>query len=196
MATLHKFVLMGNSDDLNQWRMICYYKSAVSFTPTGGGLTTWATAVMNTILAVMCNRWHLYAVGYSPYLGAAPETDPKGWGATVVYNCALTGGDAGENLPSQCAPVVLGRTETKHVFGRKFLPGVTETNSQFGLPSAALKTAMSNFGGIVFASTYTMDGTPLTPGCWGKNHGFTETVSTSNSLYFGSQRRRKPGLGI
>ncbi len=196
MALLHKFVVRGSMTWATQWRWIHYYATAAEFTPTGVQMQAWATALWNTIKGGLQAGVHLDGIGYSPFDMSAGEFNPKGWGAEIVYPMALVGQLNDEPLPNQVAFVLLGRTAVKRVIAKKFVSGATEQYQAGGVPNGALLTCLNNMGGFLYASTYDMGGTSLTPGCWGPKHGFVPTVSYSLSPYAGSQIRRKPGRGI
>lgn len=196
MSTVHKFVTFGTYTYGTQWRWVNYYSTEASFTPSQTQMTAWMNTVWNTIKAVLSTDCKVYGIGYAGATIGLPLTDPKVWGATTVYPMNVTGQDSGDFTPSQTALVLIGRTSVKHVIGRKFIVGLTETGIQYALPTSTVQTAALNLGGIMYASTYSMDGTALTPGVWGTKHGFTPTQSVTLSQYLGTQRRRKPGIGI
>lgn len=195
MALQHKFVTFGTGANGVQWRWVNYYTTAADFTPTQVQMVAWITAVWNTIKSQLSQDTKVYGIGYAPYIGDALN-ERRGWGATIVYPCNLIGDFGGEGLPAQTAGVILGRTTTKRVIAKKFIFGFVEQCQNNGVPSAPCLTAMTNMGGLIYASTYDMGGTALSPQAWGTVHGFTPTVSASVSPYLGSQRRRKPGVGI
>lgn len=187
---------MGTGPNGIQWRWINYYSTASDFTPTEVQMQAWVTAAWDTIKNAIADEIAVYGIGYAPWDGTS-DTQPDGWGATVVYPVTLAGLNvASEPLPTQMAAVILGRTATKRVIGKKFVVGIVEGSQNAGVLDAGTKTALANLGGLMYASTYNMGGTSLTPVVWGTHHGFTQTISTSLSPYLGTQRRRKPGVGI
>lgn len=196
MATKHKFVLFGTGANGIQWRSIFYYSTAADFTPTEAEMQAWANAYWGLTSLVTVGGYSIYGIGYSPYTGSAPEVDPKGWGATVVYPVTGNGAASGESLPTQSAWVLIGRTATKRVMAKKFLLGVSEAGQNAGVATGGSPVALANIAGFIYASTYSMGGTALTPGAWGRRHGFTPTITATVSPFIGSQRRRKPGIGI
>lgn len=196
MSTKHKFVTYGSGPNGVQWRWVNYYTTAADFTPTEAQMQAWITAMWATVSTEINSLWTIYAIGYAPWIGTGLDTDRKGWGATVVYNVSLSGSNGTDSLPAQSAGVVLGRTATKRVIGKKFVPGIGENCQAAGVFTAPTKTCLANLGGLMYASTYMMGATSLTPQVWGTHHGFTQTISTSVSPYAGTQRRRKPGVGI
>lgn len=195
MALQHKFVTYGTGPNGIQWRWVNYYRTAADFTPTQAQMTAWITAMWNAIKASIGLSVSVYGIGYAPYEGDELN-DPKGWGATIVYPVTLAGTFNGDIMPGQVAAVILGRTATKRVIAKKFVFGTVEQEQSAGVAAAPLTTNLANLGGLMYASTYDMGGTALTPCAWGVKHGFTPTVSASLSPYLGTQRRRKPGVGI
>lgn len=196
MATKHKFITYGQGPNGVEWRWINYFKTAGDFTPTDTQLVTWITAAWDLIKTNIATNWNVYQVGYSPWIGT-DDHDTKGWGATVVHSMTpIAGTNATESLPAQSAVCLLGRTATKRVIGKKYVPGLAENTTASGVLAAGALTGMQNLAGFFYASTYNMGGTGLTPCTWGKYHGFVETISSSVSPYLGTQRRRKPGVGI
>lgn len=196
MSLGHKFIVYGSGPNGIEWRNIFYYSSEASITPSAAQMQAWDLAWFNTYGNAMHESFHIYQIGYSGWQGGV-YTDPHGWGPVIVYPDAHTGMATGSDaLPSQNAYVLLGRTNTKRVIGKKYLAGVAEAAQAAGVPNAGTMTVLNNAAGFCYASTYSMGGTALTPCVWGPTHGLVPTVSGSVSPYIGSQRKRKPGVGI
>lgn len=193
---IHKLIVRGITDNGTQWRNIFYYATESDFTPSSAQLTAWGDAFWGVIGGGISSTWHMTDVGYSKYMGGTPFQDPLQWGAETTYTCAHDGGAGGDVLPNQAAGVILGKTVVKRVIAKKYIGGVTEGSQNSGVPTTLYKNYLTSLAGWAFASTYSMGGTALTPGAWGPAHGFTPTLSASVSPYLGSQRRRKPGVGI
>lgn len=108
---------------------------------------------------------------------------------------SFTSTDSGEMLPHACSGVIVMPTSVPKRRGRVNIPGLTEAQQSDSLWVSGCATAMANFGaalrtgfspGAGSANYYVLgnDGTSSYPG-----------VASVNGLV-GSQRSRKPGVGI
>lgn len=113
----------------------------------------------------------------------------------------LSGAD-GENavdemLPHQDAGVVKFFTAVGRSIGKKFIFGLVETAQNESVAIAAVVTAMAAFAGI-FDAVLTVSGAEFSPGNFNLlTEIFRRWLGTveANAL-LGSQRRRRPGIGI
>lgn len=118
------------------------------------------------------------------------------WILTGAGPLASGGQEGGDYLPNAVAIVLEGIAAGSRHIGRKFFSGVAEgftsgnvlTGAAVGYAATALYhyvTPYSPFGGGSY-----------TPGTYDKNHVFHPFVSGIVASLLGSQRRRKPGVGI
>jgi len=94
----------------------------------------------------------------------------------VTTAAAVTGGNAGDRLPSLNQLLVQFRTGVfvggREVRGRMFIPGLAEDNNTLGRPSAGVRTLVANA-----AQAELVENTPAV-GILGMN-GFTEATSAT-----------------
>jgi hypothetical protein len=113
---------------------------------------------------------------------------------TTSWGGAYNPSGSGDSLPAGCAALVILRTAVGKVFGRKFINGVNEGNSDDGFLNAAIVSGLSAFAGAL-----------ITPwaGTMGFELGLLSTRTTVFQKFLGLlvadniayQRRRRPGKG-
>ena len=108
-----------------------------------------------------------------------------------------SGSNTTSDLPRQCAPVVRFPTNVLGSQGRKFLMGMSEDeNTGSGNLSTALQTALGLFAAAILDGVTVTINDDLVPGNWNKvKDRFVPWVSAVINTFFGTQRRRIPGIG-
>jgi hypothetical protein len=125
------------------------------------------------------------------------ELSPSGWGTIADVPLTYTGAvTTSEQMPNQVACVWIAKTLGRRVVGRKFWSGLSELFS--------VVNAMTNDGVLAFAAGFaayiapwtSLGGSIFNPGVTNKNDEFFPFVGGFVSSFLGSQRRRKPGVGM
>lgn len=111
---------------------------------------------------------------------------------------ALTDGFASgtDMLPHASAAVITGNTGNVNVKSRKSLPGVIDTQAVDSQVQASTLTALANFAVDWIAQMFVDTNEYLEPGVPGKEGIWYALASALVSDLIGSQRRRKPGIGV
>lgn len=89
------------------------------------------------------------------------KSQPEG---VLGWPTLTAGGEAGEYLPLGVACGVVGRTNVSRVLGRKFLPGVTETDTTDGIIGTGFRIPAALFAADWIAIFTGTNGTQLDPG--------------------------------
>jgi hypothetical protein len=112
---------------------------------------------------------------------------------------ATTFDNGGDILATGVAAVLMAPTDASKVRGRKFLPGLAETNTTLGLWTVTVLGHLANCG-LAWITPFTMTSDPTSaviPGVVMKNGTF---IGFNGGCYArsvpGYQRRRKEGVGI
>lgn len=108
-----------------------------------------------------------------------------------------TGADTGDNLPMQNSTVVRFPTATLGSQGRKFLGGFTENfNGGSGTVAAALQATLAQYAAALLTGAVIDASNRLIPGNWNDVlERFAPWISAIVNPVFGTQRRRKVGIG-
>jgi hypothetical protein len=153
-----------------------------------------------TIDSTTTSVWQGDADGVWYDFDSVPPAPKKNapWSAGVVSPMSPTwvGGDSSSgDLPYQMAPCVYMKTNQKHVIGRKYFGGYTEA---YGVKGLLNTTALGHLNTVVTGITqsFAAGGTPWHMEIWGPKYGFQSITSAAISEYLGTQRRRKPGIGV
>lgn len=185
-----KCVVKGRFGDNTEFRMIFYaaksddaVTDAVMWTGylnnvfQGGALGLWRNTM--TLYEYEVYRW-----------------DGNEWQTSTTQAYSKVGTNpSDELLPHQSASVLVGKSAKKRTFGRKFWPGPLESQQSDGTLAGATITALAGVA-AAWLQGYTSGAVTLTPGIWTKALdiiGFTSAIVDS---IIGSQRRRKPNVGI
>lgn len=142
------------------------------------------------------------SVTYNPFVAQVMVWDATEQKWEVDVNLGSTSWDEpnssiDEAFPNQMSAVVVAPTLAPRVRGRKFLPAFTENTAVAGILSAAAQTALGLFGaGYIDDVDIDVDNL-LAPGCAGQSDGsFNKLDSYEVNSVMGTQRRRKPGVGV
>ena len=151
-----------------------------------------ATAVYTPIVEFMHTAMRIQriqSVGLDVLTGLALTTPDE----QVV---AIHGGSDSVPLPPQIAAVVTFHGSRKHTVGKKFFGGIIGTANISGQPSPALVAAMGLAGDAVLSGTYTgAPGRGYKVSFNKRTHLWSEYTTSRASTQFGTQRRRKQGVG-
>lgn len=115
------------------------------------------------------------------------STDPYVFGGESISN----------PLPRQSAAVLIGRTATPRVQGRKFIGGLTENFQNGGVLDGVSTTALGGFADVWTDSPFIAAGVSIYPGVWHKaSSEVIRFIGNRVDRFMGTQRRRKQGVGI
>lgn len=190
MATVQKCVVKGHLFGAVQTRAVFYGNVELESPDTVDD--PWM-AYLNPIYTAV-----------NPFLGSAVVTetfeifDQSGstWYSRGEFAFSTGGGSAGEQLANAVAAVLIGRVPSHHGVGRKFFSGLAETAVS---GNALITSALSAFAAacVLYVSPITTaNGSSLAPGIVDKNDAFHMFLGGFVSALLGSQRRRKPGIGV
>lgn len=106
------------------------------------------------------------------------------------------GGASGQSLPPQCAPLVLFGTGAPRSQGRKYLPAVTEGETDGGgFLTAGFLAALADFAAFLLQAVTTEHGY-VVPGNWSKLYTrFAPWISAIIQSKLRTQRRRVYQIG-
>lgn len=195
MTEALKLVVRGRMPSNDEFRNIFYYTITGDYTDTT--ISNWVTGLYNTIKGNWLTTTTLYGVDVSVRLGGFSDADPTGWGAADFIAVSLAGtAGSGDTLPPGDAMLVLGKTGTKRVIAKKFLPGILEGSQNNGVITAGQKTLLNNFAAYWMSPTALPTGGTATAAAWGPLHGFSTIVGVRASDYIYHLRRRQFGRGI
>lgn len=119
--------------------------------------------------------------------------------AAQPWPTRTVGGGTGAQVPSMNCALVVGRTNSAHKIGRKFLGPFIHTNNDDGKWASGLLTALSDFLAAYLADIAITTVGSLSPTIARYVEGlfigdtFINGGYTSNNVY--TQRRRRPGVG-
>ncbi len=124
------------------------------------------------------------------------DWQPPDWITTYETTFSKVGSVSSDALPNAVALVILGKALGKRVFGKKFFSGINEgAVASNTLIAEAVTIAVQVLAAYITPFTGIGGGT-LTPGILTKTGVFKPFVGGILSAFVGSQRRRKPGVGI
>ena len=114
----------------------------------------------------------------------------------IDWPVLTTGGGSGQSLPPQCAPLILFGTGSPRSQGRKYLPGVTETETDGGgFITSGFAAALADFALLILGSITTEHGF-VVPGNWSKLYArFAPWISAIVQTKLRTQRRRVYQIG-
>lgn len=106
---------------------------------------------------------------------------------------------AGDQMPRGVAGLINAKTSDPDVSGKKYLPGLLETNADDGLWSSALVAILANFAGDwLTAFVGASSSADWAPGIWSPTatNFFIATGTAIIPTIPAYQRRRKQGVGV
>lgn len=116
---------------------------------------------------------------------------------TVSWPSKTVGASVGDVLPGGVAAVITFRTGKNRTFGRKYLGGLTESESNDGALSSPLQTALANFAAYMLTGFVGgTSGADWLPIILDKNSVVWPLTEALVRDIWGYQRRRKPGVGV
>lgn len=184
-----KVVLKSRVPLVSEMRNIFYFQWTVGDTGVTDSLDAYFNRLLTSgFLGLITSQWTTYS--YDVYQWDGNEWQPQ---ATQPYTKVGTG--SGEYFPLQVAAVVLGKTGIKRTFSRKFWSGFTEAQGNAGQLVAGAISTLVTFGAN-WISSITVGTSVLQPVLWTKNHTTANYTGAVVDGLTGTQRRRKPNVGI
>lgn len=108
---------------------------------------------------------------------------------------SFTPTDANDMLPHAVAGVISFPTDIPRKFGRVFIPGLSEVQQADSLLVSGAATALANFA-TALRTAFTAGSASFLYRVLGQGGLFDDTTGFSVNGLVGSQRKRKPGVGI
>ena len=188
---LYKGVLKARWDDASETRNVFYAESEDGDDHAALAMQGYVARFVNAILAYVTPTINFYGVDVWKYI--ANEV----WELVAETGLNLTGGAGSDSLPHQIAGVILGLTANGKSKGKKFIPGLTEAGSIGGVVQNALLAALATTA-TAYITDYleTMNGATMHPVVHRKGKTDLDFTGAKVDHFFGSQRRRKQGVGI
>lgn len=190
MASFHKAVLRSRISGVSEFRNVFYGEFTYGDTLAGA---TWAgyfdRLLSSSYLALLKNVVTFY--GFDLYNWDGNEWQPM---TAEVYSKVGTVA-SGDYMPLQVAAVLVAKTTQKRSFGRKFLAGFVESQIADGAIISAALTTLATVAANWIAPI-TVGSSTITPGLWTKDNTFVTFIGAVVDVLTGTQRRRKPGVGI
>jgi len=113
-----------------------------------------------------------------------------------VSNLSVTFTGATEMLPHACAAVITAFTENVKKRSRKSVAGYSEATQTDSTWAGAVVTALVAAAAQWLSNLVILGSDQLQPGLPGKDGGWWPFIAMLVSAIVGSQRQRKPGVGI
>lgn len=171
-------------------RNIFTYELGVGVVPDNTDWTALATILANGAKICLVNTLTFY--GFTVHIW----NDGLGkwqWSDEGVLNIAGT--EAGEALPYQVAAVILAYTNFGKHIGKKFLGPISEADQSGGTLTAGAIADLQAFADI-WGAAQTVNGKVFTPKIMDALHNTQSIRKVVANSILGTQRRRKPGVGI
>lgn len=188
--TLQKAVVHGTIADVVQFRNI--YAAEVTLGNVYSYEDMWTLylgPIYNAIRSILSN-----VVETQYYEILIP--DAGHWVPFQQVTFVKVGAEGTDYLPNAVAAVLLALAPGFRHVGRKFFSGIAETHTtNNSLTSTGLSYAVTALAAYL-APVGVGDGSVLNPGIIDKTGTFHQFTSGVVASLLGSQRRRKPGLGI
>lgn len=152
-------------------------------------LSAWIAAIYAPFASILATAWAAYEVEWQiPITG--------GWQTASIIPVSFAGTVQGDFSSFQTAVLLIAKTMTKRVMGKKFFAGLSESTSTGGLLTS---------GALVYCATalaawitpFNTSGTGLWyPGVTDKSGTFAPFIGGTVGSILSTMRRRKPGYGI
>lgn len=189
-GTPQKCVVKGRITSVGEFRLVFYgakSDNAVS------DQVMWTGYLDNFFATGFLAHWRNYVTLYAfeVYEWDGAEWQPKGEFAYSKVGTSATG----DTLPYQNAAVLVGKTSKKRTFGRKFIPAILENDQTDSLLGSPMMTVLTTLA-AAYLAVFTSGATSLTPAVWSKTLQLIPFTGAVVDNIIGSQRRRKPNVGI
>lgn len=184
-----KMSFESTEDILNVYHMKHTGSASATDAAFSTAAATWLEVIYTTILSYLSDEVTFETIEFYNVTQDRPM-------AEIPWPTLTIGSDAGDALPLQCAALVSLPTGVKRVVGKKYIGGLTETNSiNGGHVSAAAQTALAAFV-VQLLNDYVSGTLTLTAGTYNDITAvFRELISGIVDQIFRSQRRRVRGVG-
>lgn len=188
---LYKGVLKGRFQDGNETRNIFYATSADPEGDVPLAMQGYIAAIVNIVKVGITNLLTFYGVDVYKYIGN------EVWQLITAAGLNLTGQETVDALPHQSAAVLIGSTIAGKSKAKKFIPGCSEGTNVGGLvQSAFLATLAGALAAWVTDYVEQMNNATIHPVVHRKGKTDLDFVGGKVDALFGTQRRRKQGVGI
>lgn len=154
---------------------------------------TWVTGLYANLQAVMSDQVDLAEGTLNEVIWSVDQWVVNRLIGTILPAFTATG--VSDMLPHAVAGVVSFPTDIPRKFGRVFIPGLTENEQGDSLLSAGAATALGLFAADL-RTAFTAGTASFLYRVLGKAGLFDDTTGFSVNGILGSQRKRKPGVGI
>ncbi len=121
--------------------------------------------------------------------------DQGEWQPYALDSYNVVGTRSTPSCPLTVAGVVIGKTQKRRTFGRKFLGPISVADQTAGVPSATLTANLATVG-YWWSAAVGWNGHLADPYVWSKENGFTKITSYKTAPLLGSQHNRMVGQGI
>jgi hypothetical protein len=192
MRAAVNWVMPEQVDAYNVLGLVCY-QGTCSDSDFLTSCATWMTSAYSALQGVIHNQVDIATARITQVTWSGTEWIVTRVIGTIFPTFAAT--DANDMLPHAVAGVVTFPTAIPTRRGRIFVPGLSEVQQADSLLVAGAATALGNFAGLIRTAFHPTGG-DVSYYVLGK--GGTASVSTGfqvNGLT-GTQRKRKPGIGI
>lgn len=178
---------LGETEVRNVFTVLC----DTAIAPNVAGVSTWLTSLYDTsgLLGSLSTDLHFDRF-YLEHLTPAEE-----WIYSAEATISLTGEAASARLPNQLAAVVIGITPSRRR-AKKFIPGICNSDVVEGVLQSGIVAYLENFGDTWKDGFNDGDNDWITGVSGPTPLGFISLTGIRVDPYVGTQRRRKPGLGI
>lgn len=154
---------------------------------------SWVNTAYQTLQSVIHNQVDLAAGTISEVTWSGTEWVVARLIGTILPTFAAT--NANQMLPHACSGVVVFPTATPKKRGRVNIPGLTEEAQSDSLLTAGTATALGNFA-TALRTSFNPGTAVMRYNVLGKGGVASTSEGFDVNGIIGSQRRRKPGVGI
>lgn len=172
-------------------RNVFTVNSDAGLAPGSAAVAAWLTALYDTsgLLGSLTTALHFDRF-YVEWLDSLFK-----WIFTSEGTLDLTGEAASDRVPNQIAAVVVGITPSRRR-GKKFIPGITEEDVTGGVLQSTLVAYLENFGDTWIEGLNDGEATWRSGVVKKNSSDFLDFVTFRVDPYVGTQRQRKPGIGV
>lgn len=204
----YKFVVNGVDSNGSEIKNVFYYKATAD--PTVPTMDTLITKFYTPLIAwyhedfsISNVTWHKWAGDASgewyETIGGkkvAKATPPWGIGYPITLTSDFVGQGTGDILPPQCAPYIYAKAPVAHVIAKKFFGPVVEAQNTNGTLGIVQQGVLDGVAAAWLTNVAPGAGAAeFTPEIWGPIHGFQQLIAAAAGTTFGTQRRRRRGVG-
>lgn len=190
MSDIWKAVLKGQLLDQVQIRTIFYVELQLEQPDTVHGVVSdYISSIFAPIGNLLTSLLNYNSIEYYRLLGSS-------WDPIMEEQFGLSGIGTGEAVANLVSAVLIGKAPGKRHMGRKFISGLLEGPVSGNALVTSAMTAFTQAAAAYITPVTTTNGSVLAPGVVDKMFAFHAFSTGWVSSLLGTQRRRKPGLGI